>query len=59
MVSSCWERARSCLDAKYAEYVVYGNMIMLCEGLDVQASMENCATCGRSAERMGAVARTA
>ena len=32
-----------CLDAKYAEYIVYGNMIMLCEGLDVHASMVNCA----------------
>ena len=32
----------TCMAAKYSDYIIYGNMILLCEGYDPEASMLNC-----------------
>ena len=32
----------TCMAAKYSDYIIYGNMILLCEGYDPEVSMLNC-----------------
>ena len=32
----------TCMAAKYSDYIIYGNMILLCEGYDPEMSMLNC-----------------
>jgi len=35
---------QSCMYVKYADYVIYGNMILLCAGWDSEGSIRNCQT---------------
>ena len=32
----------TCMAAKYSDYIIYGNMILLCEGYEPEVSMLNC-----------------
>jgi len=32
----------TCMGVKYGDYIIYGNMILLCEGYDSEVSMLNC-----------------
>ena len=35
---------QNCINPKYGDYIIYGNMIMLCQGWDASESMTNCET---------------